>query len=144
MRTSTSLPLVLGLALALGCQAPGLDPKQVATWLDSKNEPADLNVSGDWESVANYMAGGWGNAAWVQKGNRVTGTLGPYVFDGRVSGRKLYAMIQSRDRIYYTAVLEIGEDGRLSGMAYPKDLADAESPSLENRAPIMLRRPANP
>ena len=136
--------LGLGLALALGCRPPGLDPKLVTGWLDSKTEPVAMDVSGDWESVASYMAGGWGSGAWVQKGNQVTGSLGPYLLDGRVAGNKLYAMIQSGERIYYTAVLEFTGNGRLAGMAYPKDLADAEHPSLENRAPILLVRPAKP
>jgi len=144
MQSRSMLPVVLGLALALGCRAPGIDPKLASTWLDSKTEPANLDVSGDWESVADYLAGGWGSGAWVQKDNQVTGTLGPYVLDGRVAGKKMYAVIQSGSRIYYTAVLELGEDGRLSGMAYGKDLADAASPNPEDKAPILLKRPAKP
>ena len=144
MRSRSLIPVVLGLALALGCRAPGLDPQRVDTWLDSKTEPADMDVSGSWESVADYLAGGWGSGEWVQKDSRVTGTLGPYVLDGRVSGRKLYARIQSGSRIYYTAVLAFAEDGRLSGMAYGKDLADAEQPNPEDHAPVLLRRPGTP
>jgi hypothetical protein len=136
--------IALGLALGVGCRPPAMQPQVASAWLDSHTEPAALDVSGDWESTADYLAGGWGGGTWIQKGNQVAGGLGPFTIEGRVSGQKLYAVISSGGRIYYTALLEPTKDGGLLGMAYPNQLADAKDLRLTDQAPVSLRRRAKP
>lgn len=138
--------IVLALALGAGCRAPGLDPTIATTWLDGKKDVPALDVSGAWESTANYLAGGWGSGVWIQKGAQVTGTLGPYTIEGRVSGKKLYLLILTDGRVHYTAVIEGTADGALLGTAVRKELADADTAEarLADKAPISLVRPARP
>jgi hypothetical protein len=138
--------IALGLALGLGCRRPPEFEQQAATtWLDSHTEPGTFDVSGEWESTAFYLAGGWGSGTWIQNDNQVKGNLGLYIINGRVSGQKLYMLISSGNRVYYTALLEPTKDGGLLvGMAYPNQLADAKDLRLTDQVPVSLRRPSKP
>jgi len=136
--------LSTGLALSVllvGCAAPALDQRQVISWLDAKTEAPDLEVAGAWESVNGFMSGGWGNASLVQNGAKVTGTLGLYTVDGKIAGKKLYAMILSGNKVFYTVILEPTKDGALAGTAVAKVLADDPEARTAERAPIQLLRP---
>jgi hypothetical protein len=91
------------------------------------------------------LAGGWGSGTWIQNDNQVKGNLGLYIINGRVSGQKLYMLISSGNRVYYTALLEPTKDGGLLvGMAYPNQLADAKDLRLTDQVPVSLRRPSKP
>jgi hypothetical protein len=86
------------------------------------------------------MAGGWGNANWVQTGSRVIGTLGPYSVEGRVSGKQFFALILSGGRVHYTAILEMTKEGGIAGTAVSNKLADDPEAKFSERAPIILVR----
>jgi len=128
-------------ALLVACAVPTLDQRQAISWLDAKTEAPDLDVSGAWESVNGFMSGGWGNASLVQNGAKVTGTLGLYTIDGKIAGKKLYAMILSGNKVFYTAILEPTKDGGLAGTAVSKVLADDPEARVAERAPLQLARP---
>lgn len=144
MRPGLTMTITLAVALGLGCRGLDLDQKHVVTWMDSKNEPPAIDVSGVWESTASYWSGGWGSGTWTQHGAQVTGLLGPYTIEGRVSGNRVFAMILSNNRVYYTAIMELTRTGGISGMAVAKYLADAPEARTAERAPIVLVRPAAP
>ena len=135
--------IVLALALGAGCRAPGLDPTVATTWLDTKTEAPQINVAGSWESTANYLQGGWGSGVFAQNGAKVSGSLGPYTIDGRVSGKKLYALILTDGYVHYTAVIELTPEGALTGTAVRKQVADADTPEtrLADKSGISLVRP---
>lgn len=143
MRLRSTTLLVLALAVGAGCRAPGVDPSVATSWLDSKKEAPALNVAGSWESTAAYMSGGWGSGVWVQDGARVSGSLGPFTIEGRVSGHKLYALILTAGVAQYTAIIEQTPEGGLTGTAVRKELADADTQEakLADKAPISLVRP---
>ena len=118
---STAILIILSL-LTMSCS--NLSQRQVTTWMDSKSEPPEINVSGSWQSVNSLFTGGWGNAVLTQNESQVNGTLGLYTVEGRVAGKKLFLMILSGNRVYYTAMIEPTKEGTLSGMAYSKILPD--------------------
>lgn len=132
--------LVLPLVLATACVGPQLDTKTALAWLDTANQAPAIQVGGHWESVRPFMGGGWGNGDWVQSGARVMGSLGLYNVEGRVSGRKLYLVLTSMQRVHYTAILEIAADGSLSGMATGKALPDSPESRTADHSPIALVR----
>jgi hypothetical protein len=128
-------------ALGVACSAPVLSNAQADTWLEAKAGAPDLDVSGAWESTSSFMGGGWGSAAWVQKGSQVYGALGLYDVRGRIAGQKIFLVLSSRQRVYYTAMLEPTKDGGLLGLAIAEGLADAPGQPEKQRAAIMLVRP---
>lgn len=138
MRIITAATILVLSLLMMSCST--LSQQQVATWIDSKTEAPELNVAGSWQSVVSMFAGGWGNASLIQSGPQVNGTLGLYTVEGRVAGKKLYLMILSGNRVYYTAVIEQNKEGALSGMAYSKILPDDPQSRYADRAPIALVR----
>lgn len=146
MQLRNACLIVFALALGAGCRAPGLDPTVATTWLDTKTEAPQINVAGSWESKANLWAGGWGSGVWVQQGAKVSGSLGLYTIEGRVSGTKLYALFLSDGRVHYTAVLELTPEGALTGTAVRKQVADADTMEtrMADKAGISLVRPAKP
>ena len=139
--------LSTGLALAavlMACAAPTVDQQRTISWLDSKTGASDLDVSGAWESANSFLTGGWGNATWVQTGQRVSGTLGiNYTIVGKVVGKQLYLIILSGGRVYYTAILEPTKDGGLSGMAIAKMVADDPEARTADHTAIELVRPGS-
>jgi hypothetical protein len=126
--------------LGIACAAPSLTHEQATTWLDARAGASRLDVDGAWESTASFVAGGWGDANWIQKGSRVDGTLGLYQVQGRVNGQKLYLVILSNGRVYYTAILEPAKGGGLRGAAVAAALADAPEAAQKEHAPIALVR----
>ncbi len=101
-----------------------------------------MDVSGMWESSNHYMAGGWGSGAWVQTGAKVIGNLGPYTLEGKVSGKKLYLLILSGGKVYYTAILDTTKEGGLAGAAVSSLLADDPEARFAEQSPVLLVRPA--
>lgn len=79
------------------------------TWLDLKNKPHEIDISGSWH------ADEWGNAHIRQNGNRVTGTFGEYRLEGMVSGKDVYLLINYDNSVYYTAHLTAISENMLSG-----------------------------
>ena len=136
-----NFPIAIIIVLAfLTVSCSGLTQHEVITWMDTKTEPPGFNVSGSWQSVNGMLNGGWGNASLTQSEAQVSGTLGLYTVEGRVAGRKLYLMILSGNRVYYTATLEPGKGNTLTGMAYAKILPDDPEARYAERAPIQLVR----
>ncbi|MGA2739288.1 MAG: hypothetical protein ABSG65_17845 [Bryobacteraceae bacterium] len=74
-------------------------------WLDSKTDPAEINVNGTW------YGGVWGRVILKQaEGSReVTGTGDEWDILGIVSGRNLYLLFSHKGHIAYSA--ELSQDG---------------------------------
>jgi hypothetical protein len=79
-------------------------------WLASKTDKPEVNVSGRWSSPE------WGEVSLNQEGNRVTGMLGDYPVKGVVSGKVLYLMMYSGDRVHYFAELRATDENTFNGM----------------------------
>jgi len=145
MRLGTTAMLALALTfLGIGCRGMNFDQKDVINWMDSKTEAPTIDVSGIWESPSSLWSGGWGGGVWTQQGAQVVGNLGPYTIEGKVSGNRVFAMILSSNRVYYTAIMELTKTGGISGMAVSQYLADAPEARTAERSPIVLVHPAPP
>jgi len=86
-------------------------------------------VTGKWNAGTSW-AGGWGEANLIQQGRNVYGTIGQYSVRGVVSNKSLFIKIISSGYVYYTARLDMKEDGSLSGIATKETIVD--SPEASN------------
>jgi hypothetical protein len=98
-------------------------------WLASKTDKPEVNVSGKWSSPE------WGEASLQQEGNRITGMLGDYPVKGVVSGKVLYLMMYSGDRVHYFAELTVTDENTLNGLYSSKYATIDES----KKAPPLTR-----
>ena len=118
----------------------GISTELARSWAASQAEPASINIAGFWESKLSYFAGGWGYADITQTGSEFHGTLGSYTIEGKISGKKIYAIIMSRGSVYYTAILELDAQGDMVGMAFRKALPAATAAKSTEHAPFHLVR----
>jgi len=79
--------------------------KEGKAWLDTKTEPAGINVNGNWH------AGSWGMITLNQaQGSReVTGKSEDHDISGLVSGAHAYLLFTHNGHVYYSA--ELSQDG---------------------------------
>lgn len=115
--------------LVLAISACSLTRKDTNAWLDEKNGPANVNLTGDWDA-GGVWSGGWGKGTFVQEGKRFSGTLGLYYAEGVVSGDDIYMVIYSGKKVYYTALLKKVGNGHYMGKVASKTIID--SPEARN------------
>jgi len=100
------LPLLVAAALLCACNSPKrfeANRSAAESWLSSKVGTARGNVTGKWTDATRD---GWGDADLVQKGSRISGTLGNYEVNGVANGSRLYLALKSDDWYYYSAEAE--------------------------------------
>lgn len=78
-------------------------------WLSDQMLPAEINVSGNWQSRD------WGKAFFSQTDRQVRGYLGDYPVEGVVSGNKAYLVLSQGGWQYYSVVLEMPGPSMLIG-----------------------------
>ena len=98
------------LILVAGLSAGNLDTKGKA-WLAAHNDPAAINVKGDW------YAKEWGKIILNQaEGSKdVTGSGDGWEITGVVSGKQVFLLFSNRGRVTYSAELTSQSDGSLDG-----------------------------
>ena len=97
------LPLIVIAFLLAGCNSPQrFEANRTAAqaWLSSKAGAARSNVSGIWQDATRDA---WGDARLVQRGNKITGTLGNYEVDGVMNGARVFLALKADDWYYYSA-----------------------------------------
>lgn len=96
--------LLLGSLLVLAaCNSPQrFEANRAAAqaWLSSSAGAARSNVSGTWRDAT---PDDWGEARLVQRGNRITGTLGNYEVDGVMNGSRVFLALKADHWYYYSA-----------------------------------------
>ncbi len=78
-------------------------------WLLLNSGNAEANIDG------NYNNFEWGSAVFIQKGNTLIGNIGSYEIEGIVNGRTIYFLIKYGKKLYYTAIMQAMEQGKLLG-----------------------------
>lgn len=80
-------------------------------WLSkiAGNDPPEINITGKWRDTAGTGMMTWGEGSLKQDQNKVRGVIGDYKVLGIVSGKKVYLVFLYRERIYYTARLELSQ-----------------------------------
>ena len=92
-------------------------------WLNkiSGGEPPEIDITGKWRDTQGTGTFTWGEGHLRQEQNKVTGVIGDYNVIGIVSGKKVYLVFLYKNRVYYTARLEMSQD-LLAGYYFnPKD-----------------------
>lgn len=134
----------IALLLALLCMtvASCLTAGQVATWLESQKGVPTINITGEWDAGW-VIKGGWGGVNVVQQGNQVVGTMGLYNVEGVVNGNKIYLVLKSGSRIYYTASLQPDQEGNLVGTVAEKAIIDTKDALGATKYPMIIKKIRN-
>jgi hypothetical protein len=135
------LLVVLVAASLTGCQAIrnfsqerySRNTESGHAWISDQILPAEINISGSWNSRD------WGSAFFWQKDRTVKGNLGSYPVDGVVSGSKAYLLASSGGWYYYSIVLEMPAPNLLLGY-YSRSIPYQSS----NRRDVRLDRTGPP
>ncbi len=80
-------------------------------WLNkiSGGEPPEIDITGKWRDSEGTGSFTWGEGYLRQEQNKVTGSIGEYNIIGIVSGKKVYLVFLYKNRVYYTARLEMSQ-----------------------------------
>ena len=109
MRSFTIMLLALSLIFVISC---ALKQKEIDPWLNtiSGGKPSEINITGKWRDTQGTGTFTWGEGHLRQEQNKVSGVITNYNIIGIVSGKKVYLVFLYRDRVYYTARLEMSQD----------------------------------
>jgi hypothetical protein len=132
------LPLLVAAALLCACNSPKrfeANRSAAESWLSSKVGTARGNVTGKWTDATRD---GWGDADLVQKGSRISGTLGSYEVNGVANGSRLYLALKSSDWYYYCAEAE--DTGSVFKGQYVKGVPYRAYHNLAGGLPFEFRR----
>ena len=132
------LPLLVAAVLLCACNSPKrfeANRSAAESWLSSKAGTARGNVTGKWTDATRD---GWGDADLVQKGSRISGTLGSYEVNGVANGSRLYLALKSSDWYYYCAEAE--DTGSVFKGQYVKGVPYRSYHNLAGGLPFEFRR----
>jgi len=142
----TNTVLVMGLIGLLGFSLAGvpafasINIQAADDWLASKaNAAPKVNMTGKWDAGSAW-AGGWGEGNFIQDKANFTGPLGLYYVKGVVSGKDLYLVLLSNNRVYYTAQMTKQSDGSFSGKATKEVFVDSDAAKSAETYPITFRK----
>lgn len=129
--------VLMGVAL-ISCTA-GLKKSEIDPWLtdiSGSHAPA-VNVEGKWQDadVDPNTPFGWGKGMLEQTNGSIEGHIGNYNVTGKVSGNKVYLVFLSGGSVYYTARLEMKQEGVLRGNYF-----NADDLAQENGTPMNLEK----
>jgi hypothetical protein len=96
------VPLLLTAVLLTACNSPQrfeANRSAAQTWLTGQAGTARGNVTGAWRDATRDA---WGDARLVQRGNKITGTLGDYEVDGVMNGSRVFLALKTDDWYYYS------------------------------------------
>ncbi len=102
------------------------------SWLDSKKDNPQINVTGTWTSPE------WGTGRFKQENRNVEGVLGDYPVKGAVSGVTLYLLMYSGSKVDYSAELQALDSNTFKGFYSKYALVDEAEAG--NKRPINLKR----
>lgn len=131
------LILILIITALLSCRslfAPDYDK-----WLGTQVMPSQMDVTGKWDAGP-VLRGGWGEANFIQQGRNVYGTLGSYSLRGVVSNKSLFLAISADSYVYYTARLDMKDDGSLSGIATKEAIVESPEAAKADISIITMKR----
>lgn len=99
---SNLIPVVAAALLLAGCNSPKrFEANHAAArqWLAAQTGSASGDVSGSWKDATRDD---WGEASLVQRGNKITGTLGSYEVEGVMVGPRVFLALKADDWYYYS------------------------------------------
>jgi hypothetical protein len=127
-----SWKVVLVISFCLFLISCGVPMMKGQSWLDSKKDNPQINVTGTWTSPE------WGTGRFKQENRNVDGILGDYAVKGVVSGVSLYLLMYSGSRADYSAELQALDNNTLKGV-YSKYTIVSEADAVSKRQ-INLKR----
>jgi hypothetical protein len=132
------ISLLVAAALLSACNSPKrfeANRSAAESWLSSQVGAARGNVTGKWTDASRD---GWGDADLVQKGSRISGTLGNYEVNGVANGSRVFLALKSDGWFYYSAEAE--DSGSVLKGQYVKGVPDRSYHKLAGGSPFEFRR----
>lgn len=124
--------MLLSSLLLVACNSPQryqANKSAAQAWLEADRTSAAANLTGAWADATDHE---WGQASLVQKGDRVSGTLGNYEVDGVVTGARVNLALKHHGWYYYSVVAVI-RNGVIEGYysrAFPPKLVKNKAPEF--------------
>jgi hypothetical protein len=111
MRAFSTVFLTLSLFFVISCTREVLRQNEIDPWLNtiSGGKPPEIDITGRWRDTQGSGLFSWGDGYLHQEQNKISGVIGEYIVTGIVSGKIVYLVFLYRDRIYYTARLELSQ-----------------------------------
>lgn len=123
MKKIRPLLFIVWLAALWACSSAVLKQEEIPHWLSqiSTGAPPEIDLTGKWYDAHGNVVFGWGEGYLRQDQNSVSGAIGNYLIQGRVAGKTVYLVFLSGGAVYYTARLEMFEEGLLKGSYFDAD-----------------------
>ena len=128
MKYPTIVIIALSLISFVSCASLEIKQDEIESWLIeiSGDKPDNIHVAGDWRdpesiSVKSFKFTGWGDGYIRQTQNKLKGAIGAYYDKGIVSGDTVYLVFYTGGIVYYTARLEMIDEGELAGEYFEAD-----------------------
>lgn len=114
---------IFSITFFLACSIGNLKKEDIPDWLSkvSPEAPPEIDVSGKWHDPNGNYVFGWGEGYLQQQQDSISGAIGSYMVEGRVSGKRVILVFLSGGRVYYTARLDMSDDGVLRGSYFDAD-----------------------
>ena len=130
--------LVVVVALSTSCfhyRSSIMVREDTKKWLQTlQTQPAKINISGFW---ADARGEGWKKGIIRQKGNSISGSLGPYSVEGTVSGKTVYFVMIYLERVDFVFKMTPIENNLLEGKYFRNnEFEDGVSVLLRSEKPI--------
>ena len=141
MKYPTIVIIAFSLLSLVSCASLEIKQDEIDSWLISisGDSPSKIDVAGDWRdpdsiSVKSLKFTGWGDGYIRQNQNKLKGAIGGYNVKGIVSGEIVYLVFYTGGIVYYTARLEVIDDGELAGEYF-----EADDREQKRGSPTMFR-----
>jgi hypothetical protein len=113
MKSFTTMLLTLVLIFVISSTS-GAAKQEDDPWLwlnkISGGKPPEIDITGKWRDTQGTGLMTWGEGHLRQEQNKISGAIGDYNIIGIVSGKTVYLVFLYRDRVSYTARLEMSQD----------------------------------
>ena len=112
MKLLTLLFLALSLVIVVSSTSQAAKEEDPWIWLNklSGGEPPEIDVTGKWRDTEGTSTFSWGEGYLRQEQSKINGVIGDYKVIGVVSGKKAYLVFLYKDRVYYSARLEMSNN----------------------------------
>ena len=124
--------VILMIGFGLFLVSCGVAMTKGRTWLDSKKDNPEINISGTWASPE------WGTARFKQENRNVEGILGDYPVKGVVSGNTIYLLMYSGNKVDYSAELKLSEDNTFKGFYSKYAIVDESETASKRKMSLKL------
>lgn len=131
----TTTIILISLFGITSCRSTILKKHHIGRWLQARqSQPAAIDISGFWKDA---RGDGWAKGLFKQEGNDLSGSLGPYMIKGIVTGKTVYLVLIYQGRTDFIFRMTPEGNKMLNGQYFRNHkLKDGVPVLLESEKPI--------